>query len=238
MAPLGPNSGGEVAAGRRDARSGGRAQARTASRKEVEKSRRRRARPVSEIDNSSANGLASGSCGPWQHGNTQHGTGSEATSARYVAEGQTLVGTWAHVDLQREVRLHKAERALVVLGELHLGRGAAVAREHIALEELVVDLLYRARHLPVLRGVGAAGGKDVDASPSLKVILAAKVGRQPMAVSEAAVPALQRGAAKGLWSSQGVVLVLVLKTHGHQAGPLVVGGPPLAGKRAALPRGE
>ena len=177
MAPLGPNSGGEVAAGRRDARSGGRAQARTASRKEVEKSRRRRARPVSEIDNSSANGLASGSCGPWQHGNTQHGTGSEATSARYVAEGQTLVGTWAHVDLQREVRLHKAERALVVLGELHLGRGAAVAREHIALEELVVDLLYRARHLPVLCGVGAAGGKDVDASPSLKVILAAKVGR-------------------------------------------------------------
>ena len=36
--------------------------ARTASRKEVEKSRRRRARAVSEIDSSSAKGLESGTC--------------------------------------------------------------------------------------------------------------------------------------------------------------------------------
>ena len=36
--------------------------ARTASRKEVEKSRRRRARAVSEIDSSSAKGLPSGTC--------------------------------------------------------------------------------------------------------------------------------------------------------------------------------
>ena len=76
----------------------------------------------------------------------------------------------AHVNLEREVRLHQAKRAAVVLRQLHLSRGPAVANEDVALQSLVVDLLHGAGHLPVRRRVGAVRPEDVDSRSALEVV--------------------------------------------------------------------
>ena len=74
------------------------------------------------------------------------------------------------MNLEREVRLHQAKRAAVVLRQLHLSRGPAVANEDVALQSLVVDLLHGAGHLPVRRRVGAVRPEDVDSRPALEVV--------------------------------------------------------------------
>ena len=59
------------------------------------------------------------------------------------------------------------------LGQLHLGRRAAVAAKDVAFDRLVEDPLHRADNLPIIGRVAAVGAEDVHRSTSLEGTVAA-----------------------------------------------------------------
>ena len=129
-------------------------------------------------------------------------------------------GGSAHVNLEREVRLHQAERAAIILGQLHLRRGPAVANEDVALQRLVVDLLHGARHLPVRRRIRAVRPEDVDGRPALEVVGTATRPR----IEREGRRCLPRGGAQG-WCAGGA----------HKECPLLAPASLLSGRSLLIP---